>query len=270
MWDRLKECPVLDQLLPAPMWWKMSTGVKTLSREDLSWTSDSQIAKTSHLTIEGMSSGHCPVGAAAAGVGKRPRKSKLLHASYLSTVQPLLSTALLLSTVLPSVRVCARGFRRCCSSSPTPASPPLVLRTPATKSPPAIKPFPTTVGSSVTKTAPANIVRTPSTMAVLILLGELSPTCSVIKIPHMEVPGKCQLQLLRCGRMYEKWHDMKSGNNGSRRQLRETRQTKLSDQKNNKNSQKIIAKKPTWRWKKWSCFHTVCSTDWIPLGLLVL
>ena len=188
MWDRLKECPVLDQLLPAPMWWKMSTGVKTLSREQLCWTSDSQIAKTSHLTIEGMSSGHCPVGAAA-GVGKRPRKSKLLHASYLSTVQPLLSTALLLSTVLPSVRVCARGFRRCCSSSPTPASPPRVLRTPATMFPPAIKPFPTTVGSSVTKTAPANIVRTPSTMAVLILLGELSPTCAVSsKFPTWKFP----------------------------------------------------------------------------------
>ena len=270
MWDWLKECPVLDQLLPAPMWWKMSTGVKTLSREDLSWTSDSQIAKTSHLTIEGMSSGHCPVGAAT-GVGKRPRKSKLLHASYLSTVQPLLSTALLLSTVLPSVRVCARGFRRCCSSSPTPASPPLVLRTPATMFPAGYKAFSNHRRLLSDQDCPRQHrpdavnhgCAHPSWWVV-------TNVCSVIKIPHMEVPGKCQLQLLRCGRMYEKWHDMKSGNNGSRRQLRETRQTKLSHQKNNKNSQKIIAKKPTWRWKKWSCFHTVCSTDWIPLGLLVL
>ena len=56
-------------------------------------------------------------------------------------------------------------------------------------SPPAIKPFPTTVGSSVTKTAPANIVRTPSTMAVLILLGELSPTCAVSsKFPTWKFP----------------------------------------------------------------------------------
>ena len=70
-------------------------------------------------------------------------------------------------------------------------SPPTLRHLPAEPSscPLAIKPFPNNVGSSVTKTAPANIVRTPSTMAVLILLGELSPTCSVIKIPDGGISG---------------------------------------------------------------------------------
>ena len=268
MWDRLKECPVLDQLLPAPMWWKMSTGVKTYIKITIVlniWFSDCQnITFDNWRNVQWTLSSCCWCWC---GKASQEEQAAACIISLHCPTPSLHCTASLHCAAL-SVRVCARGFRRCCSSSPTPASPPRVLRTPATMFPPAIKPFPTTVGSSVTKTAPANIVRTPSTMAVLILLGELSPTCSVIKIPHMEVPGKCQLQLLRCGRMkmYEKWHDMKSGNNGSRRQLRETRQTKLSDQKNNKNSQKIIAKKPTWRWKKWSCFHTVCSTDWIPWG----
>ena len=185
MWDRLKECPVLDQLLPAPMWWKMSTAVKTLSREQLCWTSDSQIAKTLHLTIQWTLSSWC-----CYWCGKASQEEQA--AAYIISLHcptPSLHCIASLHCAAPSVRVCARGFRRCCSSSPTPASPPLVLRTPATKSPPAIKPFPTTVGSSVTKTAPANIVRTPSTMAVLILLGELSPTCAVSsKFPTWKFP----------------------------------------------------------------------------------
>ena len=43
--------------------------------------------------------------------------------------------------------------------------------------PPAIKPFPTIVSSSVTKTASANIIRPPSIMARAILLGEFQVLC---------------------------------------------------------------------------------------------
>ena len=112
-------------------------------------------------------------------VGKRPRKTRA-GSRCIHHISPTPSLHIVLSLVcnaqckfvrgedLDAAAAAARRHLR--------ASPPCVL-------PPAIKPFPTNVSSSVTKTAPANVIRTVlSSMAVAILLGEL-PTCRVIKIP---------------------------------------------------------------------------------------
>ena len=141
-----------------------------LSRELMCWPSYSDslmpqqnITSANHILKEGPGVGRSGV------VGKRPRKTQAyiislqqpLHSNPMCDFSPLCAAVLsvLFSTVLFLVdaRLCsARGFWRC-SSSPTPASPPLVLQTPAPACafgpPPAIKPFPTNVSSSVTKTA---------------------------------------------------------------------------------------------------------------------